>query len=74
MKKKPKKLLVMQLRCAPKWWPREKRQLAWVGVLAGGVGWTIGQGDPMTVEAIKDAKENIRDTWPEAIFKIRSAP
>lgn len=70
-----KKLLFMQLKCPSFWWPRDaKKKPAWVGVLVGGCGWTLGEGDLMTAAEIVDAKDSIKDSYPEAKFEIRRAP
>lgn len=38
------------------WWPKEGRKAAWVGVLRGGIGWRLGNGDALDDDEISDAK------------------
>jgi hypothetical protein len=42
---------------APRYWPRSPSgRPLWVGVLTGGVGWTVGDGDPMDRKQLTAAK------------------
>lgn len=53
----PRRRLYMKPTRAPKWWPRGARgRPEWVGVLKGGDGWVVGDGDFMTAEQIRYAR------------------
>ena len=43
---------------APRWWPRDGRgRTKFAGVISGGAGWVLGDGDPMTSGEIAQAKQ-----------------
>lgn len=43
---------------APRWWPRDgAREVCWVGLLADGAGWVVGDGDPMTAAEARTARQ-----------------
>lgn len=43
---------------APRWWPRDPDgRPRWVGILAGGIGWVVGDGPLMTSKGVKEARE-----------------
>lgn len=57
---------------APDWWPRdEHRRPKFVGVLKGGCGWVVGDGDPMTQTQRADAKEVLRWDMRSPRFEVR---
>lgn len=50
----------------PKWWPRSGLAAAQVGVLVGGAGWVLGDGDLMTARQRQEARRMFthRDASP----------
>ena len=74
-RKKPKmfRISFKPARCK-KWWPRRGRHAQLVGVINGGYGWAVGQGDPVQEKQIEPIKEAIRwDYGPKTIFVVEDA-
>jgi hypothetical protein len=66
-----KKRLYMKPRPAPKWWPRVNGRPDFVGVLKGGEGWCIGDGDLMTPAQITKAKWMLKMDNKNPLFEVR---
>jgi hypothetical protein len=64
--------LSMLLKKPPRWWPTDAQgKPVWVGVLAGAVGWAVGEGDPMTPRQIRDVKQIMLMDNPGARFEVK---
>lgn len=67
-----KKRLYMKPRPAPKWWPRSSNgRPLFVGVLKGGDGWVVGDGDLMTPKQIEHAKWMLKMDNKNPLFEVR---
>ncbi len=67
-----KRLLFARPTLPPLWWPRDTQgRLRWVGVLEGGSGWVLGDGDPMTRAEIMFAEDWLEIEFGSIAFKKR---
>lgn len=70
---KKRKRLYFKPKRAPKWWPRNGRRVRFVGVFAGGTGWVLGDGDPMTDKELAVAREYLEWDFGHSDFKTEAA-
>jgi hypothetical protein len=52
------------------WWPRERGKPVWVGLLGGGCGWVVGEGDKLNVDEALEAIESIEREITRPGFRV----
>ncbi len=68
-----KRLLFARPTSPPRWWPRDTQdRFRWMGVLEGGAGWVLGDGDPMTKAEIIFAEDWLEIEFGSIAFKKKS--